>query len=252
MNKPRNAPIQVTILGQAIKPILPLTLLLLSSSPEQHRGLGVPRHAGCPGNALCSQEAGKLRQKWKEVLFRSRNNPKRTLQLEGFRLRYGIPLESWTLPEKKPPTGAHFDSPCPGSPWMLSEIFAPDMNKLPKKTFPRQGYLLRGKKIEALILPRGDVPLYEQKKRLYYNREFEGEYYGISIGINGDIRMEKPVTPLKPYEYPQVTACPQKLLEQFTKNNHISRPDSAPRCLKLPGTGKESLILLLGNECGQR
>ena len=239
---------------------LGLALLLLSSTPGQHRGLGVPLHKGCPGNALCSRESGELRLRWKELLMKSRKHPKRTEQLEAFRRRHGIPLEAWTpktrtAPSeqgdgkaKRPLPGVHHDSLCPDSPWMLSEIFAPDLTKL-TQAIPRQGHLLKKNSIETWILPRGDVPLYENNKRLYYNRLFEGEYYGISIGRKGDIRMEKLPGPKKPYDFPETTPCPQKLLDYFAKKNPSTRPDSHPRCLRLPSTSQSPLILLLGKEC---
>ena len=223
------------------------TLLLLSSSPsDQHLGLGIPRYKGCPGNALCSEKAGLIRHQWKQLLIQNRNHPKRTARLEAFRRRQGIPLEVWTVKDKNLP-GVHFDSPCGGQ-WMQSEVFAPDFTRL-SKTVVRQGYLLRKKHIETWPLLRGDIPLYENKKRLYYNRHFEGEYYGISVGMKGDIRIEKKVTPLKPYHYPQKVACPSKLLNRFSKNAHSNRPDYHPRCLQIPDTSRSRLILLVGMSC---
>ena len=225
---------------------LGLALVLLSSTPDEHRGLGVSQYKGCPGNALCSQKTGRIRHQWKQLLSQSRNHPKRTEQLETFRLRQGIPLEVWTL-VGKPSPGVHFDSSC--KQWMQSEVFAPDFTQLTEEVVVRRGYLLRQKTVEIWNLPRGDVPLYERKKRLYYNRHFEGEYYGISIGIKGDVRMEKNVTPLKPYDFPQQTPCPQKLLDHFAKNAHSTRPDHHPLCLRLPGHSRQPLTLLLGTGC---
>ena len=230
--------------------LLAISLLLLSSTQPQ-KPKEIPIYPGCPDNALCSKEAGLLRQNWKQLLMQNPKHPKGLSRLEAFRRTKGIPLDVWSPKGKKPPLGTHYDSPCSDSPWMLSEIFAPTLGRLPSMALPRRGYLLRGKDaIQAWLLPRGDVPLYEKQQRLYYNRNFEGEYYGISIGSGGDVRMEKVQKPLNPYDFPKTVACPQKLLDHFAKKNHSGRPDTRPQCLQLPSTGKAPLTLLLGQECG--
>ena len=226
--------------------IFTLLPLLLAAAPDKHRGLGVPRHKGCPANALCSKKAGQLRHQWKQLLIQSRKYSNRTKSLETFRLQKGIPLSVWSLPGKDTARGVHFDSPC--EKWMKSEVFASDFTKL-NEFVVRRGYLLKNKTIRPYLVPRGDVPLYEKNDRLYYNRHFQGEYYGISIGPKGDIRTRKTVMPSMPYDFPQKTTCPQNLLNHFSKNNHDARPDRHPRCFKLPGTGKRPLILLLGMSC---
>ena len=102
-------------------------LLSISSVPDKHRGLGIPRYKGCPSNALCSQNTGQLRHQWKQLLIQNRNHPKKTKHLELFRRQKGIPLEVWTQASQGPTLGVHFDSPC--SNWMQSEIFAPHFKK---------------------------------------------------------------------------------------------------------------------------
>ena len=227
---------------------LVFAFLLLASTPtdDKHRGLGVPRYKGCPGNAICSQETGQLRQQWKDLLVKSRKDPKRVRRLETFRRRQGIPLGVWVPRRSANVPGVHFDSPCEkNASWMNSEVFAQDLSKLGKAP-PRRGYLLVKKKIQPWLLPRGDVPLYERNNRLYYNFDFEGEYYGVSIGSKGDVRLEERVKPLKPYQFPREVACPQKLIERFSADN---RPDSHPECLELPSASEKKLTLLLGKDC---
>lgn len=226
--------------------------LLASTPPDEHRGLGVSRYKGCPGNALCSQEAGGLRRKWKQLLSGSRKDPGRVRRLEAFRRRHGIPLGVW-VPKKREGkegkvTGVHFDSPCKNFPWMESEVFVPGLTGLSGVVL-RRGYLLGKKGISTRTLPRGDVPLYEKKNRLYYNLHFEGEYYGISMGAGGDVRMEEKVAPLRPYEFPRQIPCPQKLLDHFAKKHPPSRPDYRPLCLDLPGASGKPVTLLVGTDC---
>lgn len=189
---------------------------------------------GCPANSECSPEMGKLYKRWTDTLNNFGKEKEGHRLLEKFRQNNGVPFEIWTTKEADPKEGlVYWDSPCEehnleGKPHygigfaMIKSL--KDLKKLEdqKKIFLRTLTLSegKGKSVTTYKTLRGETPLYIENGNLIYQKMDEGVSYGLSVGLNGDLKV---VTTTTPKEFPQSVDCPQELIEAVKK---ISSPEN--------------------------
>jgi hypothetical protein len=181
-------------------------------------------YEGCPTNSSCLKEAGSRYQAWIEKLNRYSKRPNGWKSLEEYRKKHGIPLEVWTLENGlNNKELIHWDSPCTHHNQKgqrkimiglgLGKSFGELIKKNKKSILVRRALLENhhGESISYLI-PRGETPLYISNKELIYIKSVEGNYFGLSVGSKGKVKIV-PVT--EPPKYPKTITCPPPLLQDF-------------------------------------
>lgn len=190
---------------------------------------------GCPGGSKCTKQTGEQRKRWSQLLKQKRNRLK---NLEAYRQKVGLPLALWSYPVSNMPTGlALWNSPCPNhnlenEQIFLAEFVASDFNKLKslKNLIIRQSVMKTDDGIVSFPSIRDESPLYISQKRLVYNMDLEGDYYGISIGSDGSVKV---VEPINPSHFPENVVCPKDLEIAFQKLGTPSKLYKATTCKTL-------------------
>lgn len=190
---------------------------------------------GCPGGSKCTRETGEQRKQWSLLLKQKRNRLK---NLEAYRKKVGIPLATWSYPVTNMPTGlALWNSPCPdhnleNEQIFLAEFVASDFNKLAplKNLIIRKTLVQTSDGVVSFPSIRDESPLYISQKRLVYNMDLDGNYYGISVGSDGSIKV---VDPVNPSNFPENVTCPKELETAFQKQSAPSKLYKATTCKTL-------------------
>lgn len=190
---------------------------------------------GCPGGSKCTKETGIQRKKWSDLLKLKRNRLK---SLETYRQKVGLPLATWSFPVTNIPTGlALWNSPCPdhnleNDKILLAEFVASDFKKLEqlKNIIIRKTLLKTADKIVAYPSIRDESPLYISQQRLVYNLDLDGDYYGISIGSDGSVKV---VDPVMPSNFPENVSCPPEMETSFKELKSPNNLYKATTCKSL-------------------
>lgn len=201
-----------------------ISLSVFSQTPHQIQVIPNPKsiedfehhYKGCLGNSECDQVMGLQLSRWKDLLAKLGNEKidslKKAQFLELFRIKYGIPVEFYTIQKSqqgfKPML---FDSHCKehnpkGGPKILrGTAFVKSLDKNRAIVWRDQaqievpvGELLTPQPVlvygavgpEMYHLPIGDQPLFIKNKNLYLIKEEDGFFYTLSVSQNGDWKIE--------------------------------------------------------------
>jgi len=167
---------------------------------------------GCLENSECDQVMGMQLSRWKDLIKKNGNEEisesKKTQLLEQFRVKYGIPVDFYTV--QKSQQGLKpmlFSSPCKmhnqkdeekilrGTAFLKSisqdkAVAWRDQTQmeipLGEILMPQPVLIYDGDIPIKYQLPLEDQPLYIQNKDLIVLREEDGFFYGLRISRNGD------------------------------------------------------------------
>lgn len=176
---------------------------------------------GCPTNAECSPNAGRLLSKFKTLLTKQDWKG-----LKKFKEEHGIPLDVWSKGNLdnglKDQTLISWDSPCENhmksenGPINLSLYFSQNLTSLKdKKHILLRTLLINDEKEEKLLGLREGSPLYFSNSGAHYIRDTGGEYYEVIISKNGRLDIAKPK---QPQQYPKTITCPENIILSAKKS----------------------------------
>jgi len=182
--------------------------------------------AGCPENAFCQKNTGEVRQKWLDqlALFYTGKLSENAFN-EWLQKNQGVPFPIWALEEASVlPNIMLWDSPCAqhrkeASKFYIGDIFRKNIKENEIKEFQSLFFakaygVTPDKKVYSVTIPRSEVPLFSENGKLYFLEEDEGNYYGLYISINGDIKISG-VHSVK--ETAKESVCLKEQVDQFLR-----------------------------------
>ncbi|MEE2743666.1 MAG: hypothetical protein VYD54_07125 [Bdellovibrionota bacterium] len=180
---------------------------------------------GCPTNSICNKKVALLRKQWLKLIHHSGKSRKKKIEkLDKFRKKFGIPFPIWVKPNGvKDDSVISWRSACShhtqkgkekifmGEKFIknIKNLYINNQNFLAQKAF----LLTDQKKIKEFFIPRDDTPLLIESDRLIFQFEYEGQYYGLTIQENGQIKITENQTPKD--NWPENMACPDLLKQKF-------------------------------------
>jgi hypothetical protein len=183
---------------------------------------------GCPENAFCKKETGANRKKWIEQLRNFSAGKISEQKLNAFvQSEYGLPVSGWGQEEASlRPNILMWDSPCKQhrattNKYYIAEVFRKnfipnELKELPNIFFSRAILNDSSNQPYAMIVPRGDAPLFVKDGSLYYLREEEGIFYGLLIDRDGRFKVTKNETSTEP---PKESVCTKDQVALFNRES---------------------------------
>jgi hypothetical protein len=181
---------------------------------------------GCPENAYCQKNTGLVRQKWLDQLELFNKNKISLQHFNNFiQESDGLPISNWATEDASIiPRIIMWDSPCPqhkkeATKYYISEVFRKNL-KLTEldslnSVFFSKAYLLGPKeKVISFAVPRGEFPLFSENESYYFLKEDEGKYYGLFIGIKGEVKVTSLSTSS---ETIKESVCHKNQIDQFLR-----------------------------------
>jgi len=197
---------------------------------------------GCPINSECNQLMGQKRTNWLKHLKKyNQNTPRSIKQLESYRSRHGILVDTWLSSvkiENIPLIG--WDSFCKNHRQGNKQLFyqgkvfvknflnshfnmpnkSPALKKKTLKITQKNIFLdpliVKQKgKITTYWVPAKDTPYAIEKNRILVLREEEGEYFTLAISSTGSWKIIK--TDPNKLTTSFKTTCPKDLLDHMEK-----------------------------------
>lgn len=201
-----------------------------SFTPEKFKPHMVDHfNQGCPANSECSPKMGRLYKRWTDSLNNFAKEKEGYRLLEKFRKQNGVPFEVWTTSKAKPEDDIiYWDSPCEQhnleeqEHFGIGMVMVRNLKELDAKV--KEGKVIlrelkhspgSGGVITSYSALRGETPLYIENNNLVYQKMDEGQSYGLSVSVKGDLEVVSTITPK---EYPQSVDCPKDLEELGQKS----------------------------------
>lgn len=190
---------------------------------------------GCPENSHCSQDMGKKRLKWVQLLNRlSAHKELDTIAaIQEFHQKEGLPIPMWGFPASlKDKRIISWNSSCPHHNLEVQEVFHAQMmiksfNELEEhdledsalneklKILPNTIWLEeKNGEVVEFRTPRGFLPSLMIDNKLYFTMEEKGVYYALLVDRNGNFDVVPTETAsVSGKEVP----CSQALKEHYQK-----------------------------------
>lgn len=242
-----------------LKNFFALFLIIYSHNSSAALEYSKVEQPGCPENAFCQKETGIVRKKWIEELESfSKNKISEEKFNENLQQGDGIPISGWAMEEASIiPRVILWDSPCQqhrknATKFYISETFRKNLSSSELKNFPTLYFskaiaIDDNKKTYTYTIPRGDAPFFFKNKALYFLREEEGKYFGLLIGLNGQLRVTKVETI---NEKPKEGICFKEQVDHFLRESPAPNFYQGYYCKDIWDKDTKSFkTLLLGWSC---
>lgn len=183
---------------------------------------------GCPENAFCKKETGINRKKWIEELKNFAMGKISEQKINSYiQSEFGLPVSGWAQEEASLlPNILLWDSPCrqhskATNKYYIAEVFrknfhAHELKELPNLFFSRAILMSESNTPYAVVIPRGDAPLFFKDNQLYFLREEEGNFFGLLISKDGKFKVTKSESSAKA---PKEIECTKEQIALFNRES---------------------------------
>lgn len=151
---------------------------------------------GCPINSICNKESGKLVKSFEDIL-KIKNSSSRYKKLKEFSKKSGLPIQVLTNKEHGEINNVIlWNSRCkqhnpknPNNTIYQGHYFTKSIPKKSELTFDKIHLFLKDKLITYKVAYK-DKPLFIKGDRLFILKDYDDHLYQLSIGANGDFKVE--------------------------------------------------------------
>lgn len=220
-----------------------------SQDSDEEEAIPVPIvFAGCPEDAFCTEEYGKLKDSLLKMLRKIPSSKSNTEELNNFKKSSGIPISVWQKKEpEKSDIAVAWTSFCKNHQEkgvLIGGIFSKNITDINSEryTLDTVHVMFGPSSIITYKIPAKSLPIKVEDNKLIFIEELDGLYYGFAISDKGDLEI---INPDRPEFFPQEIECPKYLTDAVKEHPLDPSIHTGFSCRKIYKKGDSAGVIIL-------